>query len=343
MASKNTKSAIQFIILLGIGILLVWLSLRQVAEQKENIIAAFQNANYFWVALSLGIAFFSHFLRAFRWNYLLRPIGYQTNIINATCHVLVGYLANYGIPRMGEITRCTLAAKYDKVPFETGFGTVITERIVDFLLFLVIFAITLLVQFNELIGLANAYVFDKLGEKLGNLSQNPVKLMVLVAGLLLFVALLFMLRKKFASLLKGKFGGILKGMAEGIGSVRKMKNPVQFILLSLSIWLCYFYSLYFCFFALDGTAHLGVKECLTLLLFGTFGVIFAPGGLGAYPLILYGILVNTYHVDEVSAFALPWLSWTGQFVLVLVSGLLSLIVLPIYNRKRNVVSPTAEG
>jgi glycosyltransferase 2 family protein len=343
MANKNTRSAIQFVILLGIGILLVWLSLRQVASQKDNIIAAFKNANYSWIVVSLVVAFLSHFLRAFRWNYLLNPIGYKTNVFNATCHVLVGYMANYGIPRMGEVSRCTLAAKYDKVPFEVGFGTVITERIIDFLLFLIIFAITLLVQFNELIGLANQYVFNKLGEKMSGISQSPAKLVVLIAIVLVILAAFLILRKKFSSLLKGKLGGIIKGMGEGIGSVRKMEKPVQFIILSFLIWLCYFYSLYFSFFALDGTSHLGYKECLTLLLMGTFGVIFSPGGLGAYPLIVYGILVGTYHVDEVSAFALPWLGWTSQFALIMVLGLISLIVLPIYNRNKNVVSPTAEG
>lgn len=343
MAGKRTKSLIQFAVLMSVGILLVWLSLKQVAPQKDNIINAFKNANYFWVMVSICISVFSHFLRAYRWNYLLKPVGYKTNLLNATCHVFVGYLANYGIPRMGEITRCTLATKYDKVPFEVGFGTVITERIIDFLLFLVIFAITLLVQFNQLIGLADEYVFDNARAKFSGLSEDPIKMIILIAVIGIVFIGLFLLRKKFSSLLKGKLGGILKGMGEGIGSVRKMENPLKFILLSFLIWICYFYSLYFCLFALDGTSHLGFRECLTLLLLGTFGVIFSPGGLGAYPLILYGILVNTYHVDEVSAFALPWLSWTSQFILIVVLGVLSLVILPIYNRNRNVVSPTTEG
>src|SRR5690606_38669241 len=119
---KNAKSIIQFLVLLSIGILLVYLSLKQVAPEKDNIIAAFKNANYFWVYVSMGIALLSHFLRAYRRNYLLKPLGQNVNLLNATCHVLVGYFANYGIPRMGEISRCTLAAKYDRVPFEVGFG-----------------------------------------------------------------------------------------------------------------------------------------------------------------------------------------------------------------------------
>ena len=152
------------------------------------------------------------------------------------------------------------------------------------------------------------------------------------------MALFFILRKKTTQFLKGKFGGFFKGIIQGISSVRKMEKPIQFIVLSIMIWACYFYSLYFCFFALQGTYQLGQKECLTLLSFGTFGVIFSPGGLGAYPFIVGGILLNSFHIDQVSSFALPWLSWSSQFILILFFGLLSLFLLPIYNRKKNVVS-----
>jgi len=341
-ASKKIRSLIQFVVLFGIGLLLVWLSLRQVAPEKDNIIKAFQKANYFWVFVSLGIAWFSHFLRAYRWNYLLEPAGHKTKLLNAVCHVFIGYLTNYGIPRMGEISRCTMAAKYDKVPFEIGFGTVITERIVDTIIFLLFFLFTLMLQFAELSGLANELIFDKIRNLFHKLAQDNGKLilftLILVAGTVLFL----MFRKRFAKLFKGKFGGMIKGMLEGIGSIRKLEHPVRFILLSVLIWLSYFYALYTCFFALSGTEHLTQGQGLTLMLFGTFGVIFSPGGLGAYPLILYGILVNTYHVDTVSAFALPWLAWTSQFILILILGVISFIILPIYNSKKD-VSPIVEG
>jgi uncharacterized membrane protein YbhN (UPF0104 family) len=335
----NTKSIIQFVVLLGIGVLLIWLSLRQITPaQKEEIIYAYKTADYFWVFISIVIAFLSHFFRAYRWNYLLAPLGHRTKLLNANCHVLVGYLANYGIPRMGEISRCTLATKYDKVPFEVALGTVITERIVDFILFIIIFFLTLLLQFSELIGLANKWIFDPLSEKLQGVSHNPVKLTILIVIAVVCVGGFLLLRKKLAGILRGKFGGIIKGLGEGIGSIRKMKSPLTFIGLSLFIWLSYFYSLYACFFALKGTSHLGQSECLTLLLFGTFGVIFSPGGLGAYPYIISTILITTYGLDKVPAIAFPWLVWTSQFVLVVVLGALSLIILPIYNRNRNVVS-----
>lgn len=338
MAIKSTKSILQFIVLLGIGVLFIWLSVRSITpEQKEKIIDAFKQANYFWIAVSLLISWLSHFLRAYRWNYLLKPTGHKINLVNANCYVMIGYLANYGIPRMGEISRCTLAPKYDDVPFEVAFGTVITERIIDFILFLLIFALTFLVQFKELSGLVSKYIFDPLLNILSGLSHSSTKLIMLGVLMVVVTAGFFLLRKKFSGLLKGKLGGILKGMGEGLSSIAKMEKPYKFIVLSLLIWACYFYSLYVCFFALNGTSQLGQSECLTLLLFGTFGVMFAPGGLGAYPAIISWILFNTYGVDEISSFALPWLAWTSQFALILVLGLISIIIVPLYNRNRNVV------
>ena len=108
--NKRTKSIIQFVVLLGVGILLAWLSIKSVWTERDKIADSFKTANYFWVGISILIAFVSHFLRAYRWNYLLKPLGYSVKPTNSLGAVLVGYFANYGLPRMGELTRCTLVA-----------------------------------------------------------------------------------------------------------------------------------------------------------------------------------------------------------------------------------------
>lgn len=336
MKSK-TKSIIQFIVLLTIGILLVWLAFSQVASKKDEIISAFANANYFWVLVSTLIGFISHFLRAYRWNYLLEPLGHKTNLITSCAAVFIGYFANYGLPRMGEISRCTVADRYDKVPFQIGFGTVVTERIIDFFLLILIFALTLVFQFNELGGLMEKYIFSGARLKIHSISQKPVlaiSVIVIAGGTCIA---LFVLRKKIMRKLKGKFGNTIKGFVEGLSSVRKMKNVAAFTGLSLLIWASYFYSLYTCLRALPETASVSQSQCLTLMLFGTFGVVFTPGGLGMYHIIISEILIF-YSVDQVPAVALPWLVWTSQFILIAVLGLISMVVLPIIYKKKHVVS-----
>lgn len=336
--NKSTKSIIQFIVLLGVGILLVWLSFRSVWTEKEKILDSFKSANYFWVGISVLIAFLSHFLRAYRWNYLLKPAGYSVKPANALGAVLVGYFANYGLPRMGEITRCTLVTKYDDVPFEVALGTVITERIVDMLLLIVIFFLTLFAQFSQLKELTVTYLYDPLMLKLNGISEHPTKFIILISVLLVVAITLFLIRKKISGLLKGKFGNIIKGFGKGLSSVKDIDKKFQFIALSFAIWASYFYSLYFCFFAFEGTSNLGHSECLAILLFGTLGVVFSPGGLGAYPAIVTALLTY-YGIEQISAFSFPWMTWTSQFILIVVLGLLSLILLPIINKsKANVVS-----
>lgn len=336
--NKSTKSIFQFIVLLGVGILLVWLSFKSVWTEKEKIFESFKTANYFWVCISILIAFLSHFLRAFRWNYLLKPAGYSVKPVNALGAVLVGYFANYGLPRMGEITRCTLVSKYDDVPFEVALGTVITERIVDLLLLVGIFFLTLFAQFSQLKDLTATYIYNPMMLKLKGVSEHPTKLIVFVILLFIGLLIMFLLRKKIAELLKGKLGNIIKGFGKGLSSVKDIDKKFQFILLSIAIWASYFYSLYVCFFAFSGTSNLGHSECLALLLFGTFGVVFSPGGLGAYPAIITALLTY-YGIEEIAAFSFPWMAWTSQFILIVVLGLLSLILLPIINKsKANVVS-----
>ena len=336
--NKSTKSIIQFVVLLGIGILLVWLSFRSVWTEKEKILDSFKTANYFWVSISIVIAFFSHYLRAFRWNYLLKPAGYSVKPTNAVGAVIVGYFANYGLPRMGEISRCTLVTKYDHVPFEVALGTVITERIVDLLILIIIFFLTLFAQFSQLKDLTATYIYHPMMLKFKGISEHPTKFIILISILIIVSIGLFLVRKKITGLLKGKLGNIIKGFGKGLSSVKDIEKKFQFILLSIAIWASYFYSLYVCFFAFTGTSNLGQAECLVLLLFGTFGVVFSPGGLGAYPAIITALLTY-YGVEQIAAFSFPWMAWTSQFILVVTLGLLSLILLPIINKSNaNVVS-----
>jgi uncharacterized membrane protein YbhN (UPF0104 family) len=174
--------------------------------------------------------------------------------------------------------------------------------------------------------------------KLHGVSEHPLKLVVLISVIVLVSVFLFLIRKKISNLLNSKLGSIIKGFGKGLSSIKDIDKKFQFIALSIAIWLCYFYSLYVCFFAFTGTSHLGHSECLVLMLFGTFGVIFSPGGLGAYPAIVTSLLLF-YGIDKIPAFAFPWMAWTSQFVLIVVLGVLSLILLPLFNKeKADVVS-----
>jgi uncharacterized protein (TIRG00374 family) len=331
----KAKSIIQTLVLTALGVVFVWFAYGQIEKNKTEIISAFTNANYFWVFICAFIAFLSHVVRAFRWKYLLEPLGYKISFFNAFAAVFIGYFGNYApVMRLGEVYRATIVGRYEKIPFQTGFGTIITERLVDTLLLFGIFGLTLLFQFSELIGLSNQYIFDPMSEKYGNMSTSKVVIFGIIIGGC--ITAFFLLRKKIASKLQGKFGNFIKGFFEGLLSIRKMKNFWAFAFFSVLIWAMYFYSTYFCMNALPETKDIGHKECLTIMLFGTLGVVFSPGGLGAYHLIVAGIL-TFYGINDAPSVAIPWLIWTASFVMITFFGLLSLILLPIINKNKNVV------
>jgi uncharacterized protein (TIRG00374 family) len=335
MKSK-TKSILQTVIMIGLGVLLVWFAYSQMSGQKEKIIAAFSNANYTWVIVAAFITILSHLVRAYRWNYLLAPLGYRISFVNASGAVFIGYFANYApILRLGEVWRCTVTDRYAKVPFQVGFGTVVTERIVDTLILLVLFVLTLLFQFSELAGLTNKYIAGPLMTRLE--AMSAIKLAFIGFLFAAAVISLFVFRKKIASRLHGKFGNFIKGFIDGLSSISRMKNFWSFVFLSFLIWALYFYSLYFCLKALPETSTLGHLECLTMIFFGTFGYAFAPGGLGAYQIIITSILLF-YGIDTGAAGAFPWLIWTAQLILIAIAGLLSFVLLPLINRKTDVVT-----
>lgn len=329
------KSIIQTLVLSALGVVFVWFAYGQIEKNKTEIASAFANANYFWVFVCALIAFLSHVVRAYRWKYLLEPLGYKISFFNAFAAVYIGYFGNYApVLRLGEVYRATIVDRYEKIPFQTGFGTIITERLVDTLLLFVIFGLTLLFQFSELIGLSNKYIFDPLGEKYGDMSTSKIVMLCIIAAGVIIAFMAF--RKKIAAKLQGKLGNFIKGFMDGLLSIRKMKNFWAFAFFSVLIWAMYFYSTLVCLNALPETKVIGHKECLTIMLFGTLGVVFSPGGLGAYHLIVAGIL-TFYGIAEAPAIAIPWLVWTASFVMISFFGLLSIILLPIVNKNRNVV------
>ncbi len=333
--NPKVKSILQLVLFAAIGAFLVWLSIHNIPDKDvETTKQSFKDADYLIVAISAIISLLAHVVRAWRWNSLLQPIGHSISFKNSFAAVMIGYMVNYAVPRAGELSRCGIAAKYEKMPFAAALGTVITERIVDVVLLLVLFFITLAAQFNELTGLTNMYVMQPLSAKLSGLANNKLYLALIAVLLIVFVGAFFVLRKKIKALLSGKIGGMLKSFGDGLKSIKDLKSPGLFVFQSVLIWVLYFLSLYVCFYCFAETKTLGIKPALSVMLFGTIGVIVSPGGIGAYQLIATQVLVF-YGVVNSVAIAFPWIAWGVQFIAILVIGALCFLFLPLLNNNEN--------
>ena len=330
---KNLSNILKFLFFLSLGILLVWLAVRdKTAEELTNIKLALQQANYFWIILSLIISGLSHFFRALRWKLLLEPLGHKPSTSNTFFAVFVGYLANLALPRLGEVTRCGVLTRYEKVPFVQGFGSVIAERALDVVCVILLFFITLGIEFEKISGIANDLVLNTVSEKFHLLLEKKVLLITIIIIGVVFLGLIIYFKKRIQLLMSGNVKGFVKGLWDGILSVKNVNKPILFIVHTILIWLCYILQVYVCFFAFEELSHLSFIVAMVITVFGSLAVAVVPGGTGMYQLIVIQILTTVYFVSATASFAFAWAVWSSQISLILIGGLFSLILLPLVNK-----------
>lgn len=159
---SNLIKILKIVIPLGIGVYLTWFFYDGLKDkEKEAIPLAFSNANYFWIILSLAIAWLSHFSRAYRWKYMLEPLGYKPKLSSLYHSVMIGYIINLTVPRSGEFARAGFFAKKENIPFEKSFGTIVAERVIDVVMLLGVFFITSLLVGPDALSDLSKPVFEK--------------------------------------------------------------------------------------------------------------------------------------------------------------------------------------
>ncbi len=249
---------------------------------------------------------------------------------------MLGYLANFAIHRMGEVTRCGLLTTYEKVPFTAGFGSVISERALDVICLVIIFFAALGIEFDRISGIANDLIFNTISGKFNSLMQKQAFVISGVVTLVVISAILFYFRKKIRSLFSAKAKGFAKGLWDGLVSIKNVKQPLLFIVYTFLIWTMYVLQVYVCFFAFPETSGLSLMVAVVIVVFGSLGVVATPGGTGAYQLIVIQILVSIYLISYTSAFAFAWAVWTSQFIFIVLTGFLSLILLAALNKEKKI-------
>jgi glycosyltransferase 2 family protein len=330
---KHLTNILKFLFFLSIGVFLIWLAVKDKTDAEiSNIKIALQQANYFWIFLAVIVSGFSHYFRAVRWRMLLKPLGHNPSVLNTFFSVLVGYLANLALPRVGEVTRCGILTRYEKIPFVEGFGTVIAERALDVVCVILLFFMMLGLEFDRIYGIADDLVLSRVAGKMDALMQKQLYLIIAFSLLLFTAAILFYYRKKIQSLMTGKVKAFVKGLWDGLLSVKNVDKPKLFILHTVLIWLSYILQVYVCYFAFEELVNLPFASAIVIMVFGSLAVIVVPGGTGVYQIILIQILTTVYLISQPASFAFAWAVWTSQIFFILFAGLLSLILLPVMNK-----------
>jgi len=326
---------LKFVLFLGLGILISWLSLKDLtAAERSEIIKAFETANYNWVILGIALGILSHILRAVRWMMFMEPMGYQPQFKNAFYSVMIGYLANLAFPRLGEVTRCGILARYEKIPFNRTLGTVITERAIDLLIFGLLFVLMIVTQLGTIQEYLDETIYPKLVEKFGALHYSRIMWLSVAGIAALIIFLVWVFRKRLQRFkIYQSIRALVIGFWEGLKSLMLIKRPWLFILYSFAIWTLYFLMLYVCFFSFPETSGLSMGAGLSSLVLGSIGIMITPGGIGLYPALIQETL-KLYGIVLVTGLALGWIVWTTQTLMILILGGGSLLMLS-FNKTRH--------
>ena len=330
---KKIVGTIRYLALSAVGIFLLWLTFRN--QDLNEILLKIKQANIGYILVSVVIGFGSFIIRAYRWNMLIEPLGYKPRLASASYALGIGYFANLAIPRIGEISRCGVLNRTEKIPIEKLFGTVITERFIDLVMLALSMLLLAILEFNLFTG----FMREKIIGPIFN-SSNEGEQRGLFTGLVvlvLAVIALLMYRYRKSGFIQ-KVIRLLKGMKTGLLSVLKMKRVTLFAFHTLLMWFLYFLATYVCFYALDATMHLTARQGLFILVAGGLGMS-APvqGGIGAYHYIVSQALL-LFGVAIADGIVYATLVHTAQLALIVVTGSVSLIMVM---RMTHINSPIA--
>ncbi len=316
--SKQAKSIVKIVLPLLLGVVLVWYSLSQIS--LAELADYFKNANYTWVGLGVVLGILSHLSRAYRWKFMINPLGYKLHLPNSFMAVMAAYLINYTIPRAGEISRASIVANYEGIPFEKGFGTIVAERIADLVMILLIIAITLFLEFD--------YIYKFFAERF-----DPYKILFGVLGLIILFVVFVVFINRSNSKIALKIKDFVAGLIEGVLSIFRMQQKWAFIGHTVFIWLMYVLMFYVTTFAVDETSGLPFAAILIGFISGSFSIAATNGGVGSYPVAIFAAF-SVFGIAKEPSIGFGYIMWAAQTLMVIVLGGLSLLFLPIYNKNR---------
>lgn len=337
---KKFLSVFKYIAFLGVGIFVFWWVYKD--EPLIKYKSAFGNLNYFWIVISIFLNILSQISRAMRWNMLIRPLGYNPRLINSYLSVLILYFVNLLLPRAGEVFRCTILSRYEKIPFAKLAGTVFVERMADFITLMLLAVVIILSQFGVFAAFFNSHP-DVKNNLIGlfsirNISVGFSVLAILIASLLLFNRYYNRNKAKKGNVFIKRIRLIKQNFVLGIRSIAKLENKWLFIGHTLFIFVMWLFMLYVIFLAYEPTAHLSLQTGMITFLMGGLAML-APvqGGIGPWHFMVYETLF-IYGIDKADGKIFALIAHASTNLIYLFLGLAALLLIPLINdvrKKRN--------
>ena len=328
---KPIISFLKIALPLAFGAFLIWYVFKDLSPiEKQELSNSFSSANYFWILLSVLFGMLSHMSRAMRWKYSIEPLGKTPSFWNSFFTVMIGYVANLALPRLGEVTRPGLLGKYEGLPFNKLFGTIVAERVADLIILATIMVTIVFVEFDMLKDMLFGF-FEQ-----GSGGFSAEKLLVIFAVAILGGGIFFFLMlSKSNNPFFAKIRELFKGVFEGLISILKMKEKGKFLMHTAFIWIMYIGMFWVCFFCLDETSDVPLVGVVASFVMGSLAIVFVQGGLGVFPIAIMQTLM-LYGISKTGALALGWILWSSQTIMIIVLGVASFPLLRFVNRNKKI-------
>lgn len=339
---KYLSNILKLAISLGIGVGIIMWFLSQMSDaEKQQVVLDIKRADYFWVAMGPLVGLISNYFRSERWRILLQSLGYKPGAVNTFLSVMIMYFLNLFFPRLGEVSRCGVLARYENIPVDKAIGTMVLERVMDAICAGILFLTLIAVEGDRFRGILHSYS-DKLSDIVAKYEiSNTTKYSVFgIVGLAIILFIAYQLRKRGTKNVVNSAKKAMLGLWQGLISIKDVKRPFAFIFHTVMIWVCYFLMVYLSFRMFPETASLGLIVAAVCLFFGAIAMALTPGGLGAYPALIQLVLA-TYGVVGTAAISFGLVVWSAQTGAVLVAGSLSLALLAIINREPSLKEVTS--
>ncbi len=320
------KKVLRYLIFVLVGAGFIYLAFREV--DPLDLWEKIKSANFLWIGLAWLAGMISNYSRAARWQIIVEPLGYKTKLSNSFHGVMVSYLVNFAIPRGGELTRAAMLSRVEKMPLPTVIGSVVAERVMDLLFMGLVILLALGVQFDIITGF-----FQSSGEA-GEGGGSKLWLFIAL-GILAVLGIVFLLiRKRLNHIpLFKRINDLFDSFVEGIRGLARIRRPLGFLVHSIIIWVMYYLMVYFCFFCIPETSHLGMDAGLTVLVISTLAVVLpSPGGIGTFHYFV-PLGLALYDIAPLDGKVYATVAHASQMLMFVVFGTISLISMILLQRK----------
>ncbi len=299
-----------------------------------DLVDGLLSANYWWVLASMSAGWVAILVRAMRWRIIIEPLHYHPSLKNTYDAVMLTYLANFALPRMGEVVRCGALRKTEKIPFDSLLGTVVLERVFDMFCLAIIVVAVVLLRIETFGAFMYDNIWHPLMERTGG-SLGTWLLMAMCAGLFLLL-LLFIFRKRLLTIgWVRKIAQLLSGLFNGLKAGFRLKKHNQFFGYTLALWTLYFLQSYTIMKAMPETAGLFPADALFLMVVGSFGwVMPVQGGLGAFHFLVSMALTAMYGIAQTQGVVFATISHETQSVVMILFGFISLVSVTLISKKK---------